>query len=79
MALEKKYQIQVQEETPTNLLLTPLSAQERRFVSYLKIAFSPDWRYVRAVEIHEKGGDFTRLLFSNTRLNPPLPEALWGK
>jgi outer membrane lipoprotein-sorting protein len=78
-ALEKKYEIQVQDDTPATLNLIPLTNPENRFVSHLKITFSSDWRHVRSVEIHERGGDFTRLLFFNTRLNPSLPEGLWGK
>ncbi|MEW6185024.1 MAG: outer membrane lipoprotein carrier protein LolA [Thermodesulfobacteriota bacterium] len=77
--LEKRYTIQVREETPTLLKLTPLSPQEKKFIGFIQIAFSPDWAYVRSVEIHEKRGDFTSIVFSGARVNQPIPEGLWEK
>lgn len=77
-ALEKRYRIQVAQAS-TVLRLTPLSARERKFISQVQIAFDPDWLHVRSVEIRERGGDFTRIVFRNTRLNPSLPDDLWKK
>jgi outer membrane lipoprotein-sorting protein len=77
--LEKRYRITVMEENPFLLKLIPLSSQEKKFLSYMTIAFSEDWTHVRLVELHEKGGDFTRLRFMNTLLNPSLPKDLFGK
>jgi outer membrane lipoprotein-sorting protein len=77
--LEKRYRIAVLEETPYSLKLIPLSLQEKKFLAYITIAFSEDWTHVRSVELHEKGGDFTRLRFINTLLNPSLPKDLFGK
>ena len=77
--LEKRYRITVTEETPSFLKLIPLSSQEKKFLPYITIAFSEDWTHVRSVELHEKGGDFTRLRFINTLLNPSLPKDLFGK
>ena len=77
--LEKRYRITVMEETPYSLKLIPLSFQEKKFLDNLTIAFSEDWTYVRSVELHEKGGDVTRLRFINTLLNPSLPKDLFGK
>lgn len=75
--LEKRYRITVMEESPSFLKLIPLSAQEKKFLPYITIAFSEDWTYVRSVELHEKGGDFTRLRFINTLLNPSLPKDIF--
>ena len=77
--LEKRYRITVLEETPYSLKLIPLSFQEKKFLDYLTIAFSEDWTHVRSVELHEKGGDFTRLRFINTLLNPSLPKDFFRK
>lgn len=77
--LEKRYRITVAEETPSFLKLIPLSAQEKKFLPYITIAFSEDWTHVRSVELHEKGGDFTRLRFINTLLNPSLPKDLFAR
>jgi outer membrane lipoprotein-sorting protein len=72
--LEKRYRITVMEETPHSLKLIPLSAREKKFLAYTTITFSEDWTHVRSVALHEKGGDFTRLRFLNTLLNPSLPK-----
>jgi outer membrane lipoprotein-sorting protein len=77
--LEKRYRITVTEETAYVLTLIPLSFQEKKFLASITVAFSEDWTHVRSVELHEKGGDFTRLRFINTLLNPPLPKDLFGK
>jgi outer membrane lipoprotein-sorting protein len=77
--LEKRYRITVLEETPYSLKLIPLSFQEKKFLAYITIAFSEDWTHVRSVELHEKGGDFTRLRFINTLLNPSLPKDFFRK
>ena len=77
--LEKRYRITLREESPYSLKLIPLSFQEKKFLAYITIVFSEDWTHVRSVELHEKGGDLTRLRFINTLLNPSLPKDLFGK
>jgi len=77
--LEKRYRITVMDETSSLLKLIPLSSQEKKFLTHITIAFSEDWTHVRSVELHEKGGDFTRIRFLNTLLNPSLPKDLFGK
>ena len=77
--LEKRYRITVMDETSSLLKLIPLSSQEKKFLTHITIAFSEDWTHVRSVELHEKGGDFTRFRFLNTLLNPSLPKDLFGK
>jgi len=39
------------------------------------VRFSKNWSQLNSVEIHEKGGDFTRIIFVNTILNQPLPKS----
>lgn len=77
--LEKRYRITVMEEAPFLLKLIPLSSQEKKFLNHITIAFSEDWTHVRSVEIHEKGGDFTRIRFLKPLLNPSLPKDLFRK
>lgn len=77
--LEKRYRISVTENGPTLLKLVPLSPTEKKHLSHLSIAFSPDWVHVDSVEIHEKGGDYTRITFSNVSLNQPLPKNLFDQ
>ncbi len=75
--LRKEYRINVLEESPVVLRLEPLSSATAGFLSHLLISFSPDGRYVRAVEIREKDGDFTRIRFVNTAVNKTLPTDLF--
>lgn len=71
--LKKEYRITVLDESPVTLRLEPRSAATASFLRHLLISFSADRRYVRSVELHEKDGDFTRIKFSNTAVNKPLP------
>jgi hypothetical protein len=72
--LEKRYRIIIAEETPGEIRLIPLSSHEKKYVSYLLVIFSNNLSQLSSVEIHEKGGDFTRIKFINTLLNQPLPK-----
>lgn len=70
--LGREYRIRVLSENPVSLRLEPLSAAMAASLDHLRITFSPDGRFVREVEIHEKDGDFTRIRFVDTVVNPPL-------
>lgn len=70
--LGREYRIRILSENPVSLRLEPLSAAMAASLGHLQITFSPDGKYVRAVEIHEKDGDFTRIRFVDTVVNPPL-------
>jgi outer membrane lipoprotein-sorting protein len=69
--LEKRYAVTVSGETPTELRLAPLSSQERKHISHLIVRFSENWSQLNSVEIHEKSGDFTRIIFVNTIMSQP--------
>jgi outer membrane lipoprotein-sorting protein len=75
--LQREYRITVLSEAPVSLRLEPLSPATAGFLDHLMIAFSPDGRYVRTVEVHEKDRDFTRIKFINTAVNKPLPADLF--
>ena len=75
--LQKDYKIEVLGEAPVDLKLVPLRSQEKKYLAHFRIAFTADASHVNAVEVHETGGDFTRILFFNTIINPPLPDALF--
>lgn len=70
--LGREYRIHILSENPVSMRLEPLSAAMAASLDHLQITFSPDGKYVRAVEIHEKDGDFTRIRFVDTVVNPPL-------
>lgn len=75
--LKKEYRITLLQESPVLLRLEPRSAATAGFLHHLRIGFSPDGRYVKSVELHEKDGDFTRIKFVNTELNRQLPADLF--
>lgn len=75
--LKKEYRITLLQESPVLLRLEPRSAATAAFLNHLRIGFSPDGRYVKSVELHEKDGDFTRIKFVNTVVNKQLPADLF--
>jgi outer membrane lipoprotein-sorting protein len=75
--LEKRYIITVMEDTKTLLKLIPRSTQEKKYLTHLYIAFSGNWDHVSSVEVHEKGGDYTRIIFLGTLINKPLPKSIF--
>jgi outer membrane lipoprotein-sorting protein len=72
--LEAGYDITVLGENPVSLKLVPLSSTEKKYLDYIKLIFSPAEDYVSAIEIHEAGGDYTRISFINMAVNMPLQE-----
>lgn len=75
--LKKEYRISVLAESPVALRLEPRSAATAGFLHHLLINFSPDGRYVRSVELHERDGDYTRIKFVNAAVNKPLQADLF--
>ncbi|WP_432822808.1 outer membrane lipoprotein carrier protein LolA [Trichloromonas sp.] len=75
--LVQQYRMTLVSETPVTLKLVPLQAGAEAFLDYLQISFDPQRRHVETVEVHEPGGDSTRIVFSGTELNQPLDPALF--
>lgn len=76
-ALGREYQLGVLTEDPVRLRLVPKRARTREFLDHLDVEFAPGGKSVRVVELHEPDGDFTRIEFSHTVINGPLPEGLF--
>jgi outer membrane lipoprotein-sorting protein len=76
--LEKRYHIKVLSDAPIQLMLLPISPQEKKYLDHLRISFAADASYVNAVEVHEPDGDFTRINFSNIQINNPLHDSLFN-
>ena len=72
--LETGYDITILEENPVTLKLVPLSAAEKKYLDFIRLVFSPEEDYVSAIEIHEAGGDYTRISFIDMAVNMPLQE-----
>ena len=75
--LQKNYKIEILGDAPVDLKLMPMRSQEKEYLAHFRIAFSIDASHVNAVEVHETGGDFTRIRFFNTIINTPLPDTLF--
>jgi hypothetical protein len=75
--LVQQYRMTLMSEEPVTLKLVPLQAGAEQFLDYLQISFDAQRRYVETVEVHEPGGDFTRIRFAETELNQPLDPALF--
>jgi outer membrane lipoprotein carrier protein LolA len=75
--LVQQYHMTLLSEEPVSLKLVPLQAGADQFVEYLQIGFNAERSHVETVEVHEPGGDFTRINFSGTQLNQPLDPALF--
>ena len=73
-ALRREYAITVDTGAPVRLRLEPVRAGMHEFIDHLDVEFAEDGQSVRRVEIHEQDGDFTRIVFSDTVINAPLPE-----
>jgi outer membrane lipoprotein-sorting protein len=73
--LRRQYAISLIAPSPVTLRLVPLAAD--RFLDHLQVTFAPDRRHVTVVELHEQGGDFTRIRFRNAAVNARLPEDLF--
>ncbi len=75
--LKARYRMSLVEEQPVVLRLIPLQDGAKEFLDYLLIHFDDGGQHVETVEIHEPGGDFTRIRFSDTLLNQPLDPDLF--
>jgi outer membrane lipoprotein-sorting protein len=75
--LQKNYKIEILGDAPVDLKLVPMRSQEKEYLAHLRIVFTADASHVNAVEVHETGGDFTRIRFFNTIINTPLPDTLF--
>lgn len=73
--MRRGYRLTVVQTAPVVLRLEPLS--NGGFLDHLQVAFSADRRTLTSVELHERGGDFTRIRFDNTVLNAALNDRLF--
>lgn len=74
--LRRQYKIRVVSEEPAVLRLEPL-APGQGFLDHLQVAFAPGGGYMTAVEVHEKGGDYTRIRFQEPVVNGAVAEDLF--
>ena len=75
--LRQDYRITVLQDDPPIMLIFPTDTKLDEFLEHIRFEFDTNAAYVRAVEVREKGGDYTRIVFENTVLNAALSETLF--
>ena len=75
--LRSQYEISLVKASPAELRLVPKKGMGDGFLDHLLIFFAASGRHVRQVEVHEQGGDYTRITFFHTRINEALSDDLF--
>lgn len=74
--LHSRYSIAVAQAEPLTLRLTPTGQGIRRFLDHMLVQFQLGGRAIQSIELYEIDGDWTRITFTNPRINSPLaPDA----
>ena len=69
-------EVRVKQNDPLVLEFVPLEKNiSRKVIKSITITFREDQKYLKRIEILEKGGDLTTITFTNTQLNVPLDNA----
>ncbi|WP_320172121.1 outer membrane lipoprotein carrier protein LolA [Maridesulfovibrio sp.] len=77
--LASRYTIKMTGYDPAIMELVPRSEAAGDFMSMIRIFFSADGSYLQAIELHEPGGDYTRIDFRNVKINGPLPDGIFER
>ena len=72
--IEKIYTLKITDYSPAVMELTPRSSKTREFMNLIRIYFAPQATHLKSIELHEPGGDYTKIIFSNVKLNQKLPQ-----
>ena len=75
--IEQRYNVTVLKDEPIALKLVPNDSKERRYVDHIRISFEAVTNYVHNVDIVEKSGDSTRIVFSGMIMNSQLQKGLF--
>lgn len=75
--LTAHYQMEVVEKCPLVFKLVPIKADEEQHLAHVQLTFSEALDHIQEVLIRLKDGDQTKIVFSNTVLNMPFPNALF--
>lgn len=77
--LTQTYSVSLAEVEPVTFLFTPREGTPAaEYISTVRVRLRPDGQYLDQVHIAEHSGDHTSILFTNTVINQPLPEAAWN-
>jgi outer membrane lipoprotein-sorting protein len=73
-----EYQIRILSQDPVSLEFVPLeSTIVSRVMGKITVTFQKDLRYIEKIQMDEKSGDRTLLIFQNTVLDTPLDDKTW--
>jgi outer membrane lipoprotein-sorting protein len=75
---EKNYDIEVYQGEKSFMKLIPKNAKMKKVIPEIEIGFSKALNSVESVVIRERGGDSTRIVFENSRLQSELPDGLFS-
>lgn len=75
--LTKDFVLSLESREPVVVILTPAREGVRQYLELIRLKFAKDATHITEVEVREKDGDFTRIRFYNTRVNPTLPSNLF--
>lgn len=66
------------DQAAKTVTVTPQNtAKLGKYVKSIQFAFSHDLRYVERIQINERGGNVSRISFSNVKVNETLPADAW--
>jgi len=74
----EEYRVAILEQDPLSLVFTPRDdTLVRQVVESVRIVFESGERYIRQIDIAERGGDSTKLTLSDTMVNGPIEPSAW--
>jgi outer membrane lipoprotein-sorting protein len=76
--LENSYDVYLIETKPLTFRFGPKPGSVMaKVLSWIQVTFGPEERNIDRMVVREAGGDVTTMVFSNTRLNQPVPKKTW--
>ena len=76
--LDKSYDVYLINRQPLTFRFAPKAGTVMsKVLSWIEVTFGPEERNIDRMTVREAGGDVTTMVFSNTRLNQPVPKQTW--
>jgi outer membrane lipoprotein-sorting protein len=76
--LEKSYDVFLISQKPLTFRFGPKQGSVMsKVLSWIEVTFGPEEKNIDRMQVRETGGDVTAMVFSNTRLNQPIPKKTW--
>ena len=76
--LENSYDVYLVSQKPLTFRFGPKAGSVMsKVLSWIEVTFGPEERNIDRMQVREASGDVTTMVFSNTRLNQPVPPKTW--